>query len=290
MQSNLFRDISLGMPTFSKGQKLIANYILNHYDKAAFMTAAKLGAEVGISESTVVRFATQLGFPGYPEFSKAVGEAVKSRLTAIQRIEIADEQLSGGNVLSTVLSQDIDRIKKTLEQTSPKAFGDAVSDILSAKNIYIVGVRSSASLANFLGFYFNLIFDNVKPVYAESANEIFEKIIRIDSNDVMIAISFPRYSKRTVKAASYAASRGASVIALTDSQNSPLSPFANHALYAKSDMASFVDSLVAPLSLINALIVAVSMEKKDVLLNTFQSLENLWEEIDMFEKTEDDKN
>ncbi len=289
MLTNLFREISIGMPSFSKGQRLIAEYLLNHYDKAAFMTAAKLGSEVGVSESTVVRFATQLGFPGYPEFSKAVGEAVKGRLTAIQRMEIADEQMAGGNLLSTVLTQDIFRIKKTLEQISPLAFNSAVSDILAAKNIYIVGVRSSSSLANFLGFYFNLIFDNVKPVYAESANEIFEKIIRIGSEDVMIAISFPRYSKRTVKAASYAALQGASVIAITDSQNSPLSPHAKHALFAKSDMASFVDSLVAPLSLINALIVAVSLEKKESLHQTFENLENLWEEIDMFEKIEDDK-
>lgn len=269
---------------FSKGQKLIANYISNHYDKAAFVTAAKLGEIVGVSESTVVRFAIELGFDGYPKLQKVLQELIKSKLTSVQRIEVSSNRLNEDNILKSVLQSDMDKIKLTLEQMDINNFNEIVETILEAKRIFILGVRSSAPLASFLGFYFNLIFDNIRLVHTTSVSEMFEQIIKAQPGDVVIGISYPRYSKRTIKALQFAKDQGVNTIAITDSAESPVAQTANQYLLARSDMASFVDSLVAPLSLINALIVAVGMRRKNDVYNTFEKLEKIWDEYEVYEK------
>jgi len=268
----------------SKGQKLIANYIVSHYDKAAFMTAAKLGEAVGVSESTVVRFATELGFDGYPKLQKALQELIKSKLTSVQRIEVTSSMISEENVLKSVLQSDMDKIKRTMEEIDQASFNNVVESVLNANKIYILGVRSSAALAGFLGFYFNLIFDNIRLVHTTSVSEMFEQIVNATEGDVVIGISFPRYSKRTIKALQYVKSKGATVVAITDSIESPLAAYADHALFARSDMTSFVDSLVAPLSVINALLVAIGMRRKEHISKTFEMLEKIWDEYQVYEK------
>lgn len=271
---------------FSKGQKLIANYIVNHYDKAAYVTAAKLGDIVGVSESTVVRFAIELGFDGYPKLQKVLQELIKSKLTAVQRIEVSSNRINEDNILKSVLQSDMDKIKITLEQIDNSDFNNIVETILGSKRIFILGVRSSAPLASFLGFYFNLIFDNVRLVHTTSVSEMFEQIIRAQEGDVVIGVSFPRYSKRTIKAMQFAKKQGVKTIALTDSAESPVAKSADMSLLARSDMASFVDSLVAPLSLINALIVAIGMRRKNEVYSTFEKLEKIWDEYQVYEKDE----
>ena len=274
---------------FSKGQKLIANYITNHYEKAAFMTASKLGAIVGVSESTVVRFAFELGYDGYPRLQKAMQEMIRNRLTAVQRIEVANEQIGSEEVLDKVLNLDIEKIRRTFEETSREDFNGAVNSIANARNIYILGSRSAATLAQFISFYFNLMFSNVRLVHTTSSGEMFEQIMRVEKEDVMIGISFPRYSKKTANALSFARSKGAKVIAITDSVSSPLVKEADYFLQARSDIASFVDSLVAPLSLINALIVAVGLKKADEIKQTFDELERIWDKYEVYEKAEDQR-
>lgn len=287
MENDILAMISDRMSRLSKGQKLIANYILNHYDKAAFMTASKLGVVVGVSESTVVRFAFELGYDGYPGLQKALQEMIRNRLTAVQRIEVANEQIGTEEILDKVLNLDIEKIRKTLEETSREDFNGAVNSIAQAKNIYILGSRSAATLARFIAFYFNLMFSNVKLVHTTSSGEMFEQILRVNENDVMIGISFPRYSKRTATALAFARSKGAKVIAITDSVSSPLVKESDYFLQARSDMASFVDSLVAPLSLINALIMAVGLKKTNEIKKTFDELERIWDEYEVYEKSGD---
>ena len=243
-------------PKFSKGQKRLADYIKENYDKAAFLTAAKMGEAVGVSESTVVRFATQLGYKGYPEFQKALGELVRTKLNSIQRMEVTYGRIDRSEILATVLQSDIEKIKQTLESVDNHAFELAVDTILAAKKVYVIGIRSCAPLAKFLTFYLNLICEDVVEVDTNSSSEIFEQLIRIGEEDVIIGISFPRYSMRTLKALEFASNRKAKVITLTDSVNSPMNLYSSCNLIAKSDMASIVDSLVAPLSVINALVVA----------------------------------
>ncbi len=289
MQGNLLQIIGSKMSKFSKGQRAIAAYITAHYDKAAFMTASRLGEAVGVSESTVVRFASEVGYEGYPELQHALQEMIRNKLTSVQRMEVASEQIGvrdAGEVLEKVLGADINNIRRTLELTSKQSFSDAVSTIIAAKNIYIMGGRSAAALANFLGFYFNLVFSNVRVVGASSSSEVFEQLLRIGEGDVLIAVSFPRYSKRTVRAGDYASKSGADVIAITDSPSAPLAACATHLLIARSDMASFVDSLVAPLSLINALIIAVSLNKKEEVADTFSKLEHIWDLYNVYEKSD----
>ncbi len=286
---DLFAIINDNMQSLSKGHKRIANYILTHYDKAAFMTAAKLGNVVEISESTVVRFATELGFDGYPSLQRALQELMRNKLTSVQRIEVTSDQIGNEGVIEKVLNLDIEKIRRTLEECSKDAFEGAVNAISEAKNIYIIGTRSSSALAGFLDYYFNLMFENVRLIQSTSISEMFEKIMRIDKNDVIIGISFPRYSKMTVKAFDYASSRGAAVVALTDSKTSPLAEYADHLLLARSDMASFVDSLVAPLSVINALIVAIGIKKRDEVSHNFEVLENIWDEYQVYEKSGEKK-
>ena len=268
MNRDILTVIQENMSTFSKGQKRIANYILESYDKAAFMTASRLGKTVSVSESTVVRFAAELGYDGYPSMQRSLQKMIRNRLTSVQRIEVSNDRIGDQDLLSSVLQSDIEKIRLTLEEVDRQSFDRAVDAIVSARKIYIMGVRSSASLATFLSFYFNLIFDNVISVAANTASEVFETMLRVGAEDVVIGVSFPRYSSRTVQAMNFARDRGATTIAITDSEASPLAPISNYTLKARSDMASFVDSLVAPLSLVNALLVAVSRKKNDDLAHT----------------------
>jgi len=277
------------MSTFSKGQKLIGQYILDNYEKAAFMTAAKLGAAVQVSESTVVRFAAELGFDGYPAMLKVLQELIRGKLTAVQRIEVSNDRLGTQDVLDTVVQSDIEKLRLSLTEMDREDYTAVVDTIVKARRIYILGVRSSAALSEFLSFYFKLIFDNVWQVQTSLASEMFEQILRVGPNDVMIGISFPRYSTRSVRAMEFARDRGATVVAITDSKMSPLYESAHYRLLAKSDMASFVDSLVAPLSIINALIVAVGRKKSAEVTAAFESLERIWDEYKVYEKVQYDE-
>ena len=287
MNHDILTLIQENIHTFSKGQKRIANFILDSYDKAAFMTASRLGKRVGVSESTVVRFAAELGYDGYPDMQKSLQKMIRNRLTSVQRIEVTNDRIGDQDLLSMVLQSDIEKIRMTLEELDRDSFEHAVDAIVSARKIYIIGVRSSAAIATFLSFYFNLIFDNVVKVSANTASEVFENLLRVGEGDVVIGVSFPRYSSRTVQAMSFARDRKATTIAITDSEASPLAPICTYTLKARSDMASFVDSLVAPLSLVNALLVAVSRKKNDDLAHTFQTLEGIWDEYGVYEKVQE---
>lgn len=272
--------------SLSKGQKILATYITDNYDKAVFLTAAKMGQVVGVSESTVVRFATHLGYKGYPEFQKALEEMVRNKLNSIQRMEVTYGRISQSHILETVLQSDQERIKDTLEHIDEHAFELAVDTIIKAKHIYIVGIRSCAPLAAFMAFYFNLMFENVTLLQTNNSSELFEQMVRISKDDVIIGISFPRYSMRTLKAMEFANNRNAKVITLTDSVHSPMNLYSSCNLIARSDMASIVDSLVAPLSVINALIVALCMKKQGEVAKTLETLEDIWNEYQVYENDE----
>ena len=287
MNNPLLATIDQKMKYLSKGHKKIAAYIIENYDKAAFMTAASLGQKVGVSESTVVRFAGELGFKGYPELQRELQQMIKSKLTAVQRMQVSENLIGGSDVIQSVLTRDIELIRATAEQTSRTAFQEAVASINTAKRIFILGARSSAALANFLAFYFRLVFESVTVVDTSGAAEMFEQMFRIGKDDVCIAISFPRYSKQTVNALRFASDRKANIIAITDTEKSPIAPFADHLLVARSSMASVVDSLTAPLSLINALIVGVTLARREETAENFARLENIWEKYQVYEKTED---
>ena len=267
---------------FSKGQRLISKYITENYDKAAFMTAGKLGRTVGVSESTVVRFATELGYDGYPGMRKAMQEMVRSRLTSVQRIAVAQDMLDGSNVLKYVMSSDIEKLQSTMAELDRASFDEAVNAIENASHLYLVGMRSSAALASFMAFYMNFLLDNVRLIHDTTSNEVYEQIMHIGPGDVYVGISYPRYSSSSLKAMEFAKSRGATVVALTDNANSPFAQAADIRLYAKSDMVSFLDSLIAPMSLINALIVAVAARKPETLAQTFNYLEELWSRYEVF--------
>lgn len=271
--------------SLSKGQKILATYITDNYDKAVFLTAAKMGQVVGVSESTVVRFATHLGYKGYPEFQKALEEMVRNKLNSIQRMEVTYGRISQSHILETVLQSDQEKIKDTLEHIDEHAFELAVDTIIKAKHIYIVGIRSCAPLAAFMAFYFNLMFD-VTLLQTNNSSELFEQMVRISKDDVIIGISFPRYSMRTLKAMEFANNRNAKVITLTDSVHSPMNLYSSCNLIARSDMASIVDSLVAPLSVINALIVALCMKKQGEVAKTLETLEDIWNEYQVYENDE----
>lgn len=287
-QDDVLIRIHDGYPKMSKGQKLLADYITDHYDKAVYLTASKLGSVVGVSESTVVRFAGELGYDGYPGLQRALEDMIRTRLTALQRMEVTHSRMDEDNVLSSILQSDIENIKETMNVVEEAAFKEALELILKAKTIYILGVRSSGPLASFLAYYMNLIFDNVKLVQTNSISETFEQMLKIGPDDVMIGISFPRYSKRTVKAMDFAKSRGTSVIAITDSHHSPIAASADCVLKAHGNMVSFVDSMVGPLSLLNALVVAMSMSRQDEVKENLQNLENIWKEYDVYESVGDD--
>ena len=284
--NDLMNRIQSNLGDFSKGQRLIARYITEHYDKAAFMTASKLGAKVGVSESTVVRFATELGYDGYPHLQKTLQEMIRNRLTTVQRMEVSNDRIGNKDVVDSVLTNDMEGIRATMDELDRDALRASIDAITNARRIFILGVRSSTALARFMSFYFSLLFDNVHLVTSNDVGETYEQIMRINHEDVFVGISFPRYSKRTLSAMKYSKDQGATVIALTDSQLSPLVRYADHVLIAKSNMASFVDSLVAPLSVINALIVAVGMSRQAEVEQTFNKLENIWEEYQVYEKLE----
>ncbi|MHC1721180.1 MAG: MurR/RpiR family transcriptional regulator [Clostridiaceae bacterium] len=286
-KQDLMRTIQLKFPRLSKGQKLIAEYILKHYDKAAFMTAAKLGVSVGVSESTVVRFANELGFSGYPKLQKSLQELIKNKLTTVQRIELSNDLVNEETALKGVLKSDMENIRATLEKINHKTFEEVVNSIFAARKIYIIGLRSASALSEFLGFYLHLILDNVN-VVGYGVSDIFEQIINVSEDDLVIGIGFPRYAARTIESLSYAKSRGAKVVAITDSLLSPLAARADHTLIAQSNMASFVDSLVAPLSVINALIVSVGLREKEKISTTFSNLEKIWEEYQVYNFRDND--
>ncbi len=286
MKRDILKLIENGEAGFSKGQKHIASYIKAHYDKAAYMTAARLGAEVNVSESTVVRFVMELGFEGYPEFQRSLQELIRSKLTAVQRVEVTNNLIGEGDVIGKVLSMDIERIRRTNDGIDREAFSEAVNHISSAKNIYILGMRASSFLADFLNHGLRMIFDNVKLIQTTSGNETYEQLMSIGEGDVMIAISFPRYSKTIIKSVDFAKRAGAYVISLTDSPESPIATNASQTLVAQSDMASFTDSLVAPMSVINALIIAVSRQNGEQLAERLHRLEAIWDEYNVYDKTE----
>ena len=285
-RNDLSNRINESYSKLSKGQKLLAAYITDNYDKAVFLTAAKLGETVGVSESTVVRFAMHLGYKGYPEFQSALADQVRSKLNSVQRMEVTYGRISQSKILESVLKADADRIRSTLGRIDEQAFEMAVDTILSAKNIYIIGIRSCAPLAEFLSFYFTLMFEHVHLLRTNSSSEIFEQMVRIGRDDVIIGISFPRYSMRTLKAMEFANNRSAKVITVTDSVHSPMNLSSSCNLIADSDMASIVDSLVAPLSVINALIVALCMKKQDEVAGTLEMLEDVWDEYQVYENDE----
>lgn len=283
---NLLMRINQQYKKLSKGQKQLAAYIVDNYDKAVFLTAAKLGSEVGVSESTTVRFATQLGYKGFPEFHRALEELVRNKLNSIQRMEVTYGRVPQSEILRTVLQSDIDKIKLTMENLENTSFDLAVDTILKAKSIYVIGIRSCAPIASFLSFYLNLIFEDVRLIQTNSSSEIFEQMIRISEEDVIIGISFPRYSMRTLKAMEFANNRSAKVITLTDSIHSPMNLYSSCNLIARSDMVSIVDSLVAPLSVVNALVVALCMKKQKEVVDTLESMEKIWDEYQVYSNDE----
>ena len=286
---SLMQRIERLLPKLSKGQKLIAKYIQTEYGKAAFMTAAKLGETVGVSESTVVRFATELGYSGYPKMQQAMQEMIRDKLTSFQRIEVSQARIGGGSVIEHVLSSDIDNIKQTIEEISQDDFDKAVRAISNAKTIYIYGLRSSSTLAGFMGYYLNLIFGNVKVISTADRARLYEELYRTGEEDVMIGITFPRYSHHVSTAMKFAMDRHAKVIAITDSMNSPIAKTSDYVLLARSGMATIVDSLVAPLSIINALIVATVIEKKEDVVKTFKDLEIIWNNYGVYNRDDSDE-
>ena len=290
MKSLNFSNVDLTTKKLSKGHKKLIKYISENYDKAAFMTASKLGENVGVSESTVVRFATEMGFKGYPELQKELQQMIKSKLTAVQRMEVSSNLIGEDDAIKKVLNGDIELIRDTLESVSDVEFKSAVETINRAKKIYILGVRSSAALASFLYFYLNPVCENVVLVDTSSGSEMFEQVFRISEDDVCVAISFPRYSKQTINALRFINDRGTKIIAITDSTVSPIAEYADTLLVAKSDMVSVVDSLVAPLSLINALIVALTFSRREEVYNNFNRLESIWDEYQVYDKADGDEN
>ena len=282
MENDILSMIEREIPSFSKGQRLIAKYILENYDKAAFMTAGKLGKTVGVSESTVVRFASELGYEGYPEMRKVLQEVVRKKLTIVQRIEVASEQIDEHNLVDSVMSADAERIQATLERIDQADFDKAVNSIINGKHVYIIGTRSSASLALFFGYYLRLMMENVHVVQDTAASEIIEQLFRVGAGDVVVGISFPRYSSRTLAAVKYAKSKGATVVGITDGETSPLAGVSDVNLYAKSDMISFIDSLVAPMCLLNALLAEIGYRSRENISETFRRLEDVWSEYAMF--------
>ena len=286
MNDDLLKTIEDKLPTFSKSQKLIGNYILQHYEKAAYMTALKLGNAVGVSESTVVRFAIELGYEGYPQLQRSLQSHIKNKLTTLQRMDVTRSRIAGEDIITGVLNQDIDKIRRTLESVNRESFDNAVSTIIAAKRIYIQGAMSSGILARFMHYYLRLILDKVTLVGAVGTAELYQQMIHIGEGDLLIAMSFPRYASSTIEACRFAHESGAQIIAVTDSENSPLVEFAHTSLFASSDMVSFVDSLVAPMSLINALIATISAANRCRVEQTFGKLEQLWAHNEVYKKDE----
>lgn len=287
---DLIRRIEKKQGDFSKGQKRLAAYINENYDKAAFLTASKLGKAASVSESTVVRFAYQLEYEGYPQLQKAIQDMVRTKSSSLQRLETAFARIDEKHLLSTIFMEDQMKIKDTMaEYDNNKEFDEAMNTLLKAKNIYILGIRSSAFLADILGYYLNMIFDNVKVIKAAGTTSTFEQIYRVNSEDVMIGISFPRYSRRTVNALEFASKQGTKTITISDSKHSPLNLYGNYNLIAKSEVVAIVDSLVAPLSLINAIVVAICLKKKEEVVERMESLESVWKRYGIYDSTDESK-
>ena len=287
MNEDILSILEYKMPTFSKGQKRIATLICESYDKAAFMTASCLGKEAGVSESTVVRFAMELGYEGYPQMQKAMQEMVLNRLTAVQRMGVTMDRIGTQDVVSTVLHADIEKLRQTCDTVERDAFQGAVRALLNAENIYILGVRSASALASFFGYYMKFLFQRVHIITNSNSGEVLEQLINVRKGDAVVAFSFPRYSNSTVQGVAYCRSAGATVIGITNSMLSPLAEYCDYVLVAKSDMVSLVDSLTAPLSLVNALIAALISAREDVLRSTFDKLENIWQQHHIYEKKDD---
>ncbi len=285
---DLIKNIQNNFNNLSKGQKLIAEFIINNYDKAAFMTAATLGQTVNVSESTVVRFANTLGYDGYRELQKELQELIKNKLTTVQRLTMTNEYSNKENALKKTMEKDMENIDKTINEIGHKAFQDAIELILNAENVYILGLRSSAFLAGYLGFYLSFLIKGVK-VITSGPNDVFEQLLKSDSKDLMIGISYPRYSRRTLEALDFCKEKGCKIISITDSLISPAAKYADISLIASSEMLSFVDSLVAPMSLINALIVSIGIEKKNDITSTFEDLENIWKKYNVYDVNNKDK-
>ena len=288
MRNDILSILKAKAHNFSKGQRRLELYITDFYDKAAFMTASRLGKTVGVSESTVVRFAVELGYDGYPSMQKAMQEMVLNRLTSVQRIGVTNDRLGDQDVVSMVLHGDAEKLRQTNETVNRENFQNAVKAILKAKRVFVIGVRSASALASFIGYYLNYMFDNVHVVTTSGGSEMFEKLVSVEAGDVVIAFSFPRYSTATIKGVQYCRSVGAVVVGLTNSNISPLAQNSDYVLVAKSDMVSLVDSLVAPLSLVNALLVALASGREEILEKNFDTLERVWEEYNVYEKREAD--
>ncbi len=277
---DLSQRINDGYSDMSKGQKRIADFILKNYDKAAYMTALRLGDSVGVSESTVVRFAMDLGYPGYPQLQKALQDLVRNRLTTLQRMEMTSD-MSRSMVLRTVLRADMSNLRQTIDSVNAEEFEQVVDEVYNARRVYILGARSSAPLAQFMGYYLNFLLDNVV-VVTSGINDIMEQLVHIEENDVLIGISFPRYSKRTIEGVRFAKDKGARIVAITDSGASPLNEYADHVLVAHSNIASFVDSLVAPFSIVNAFVVSIGLRKRNEASENFMELERIWDEYNVY--------
>lgn len=277
---DLSQRIDAALPDMSKGQKRIADFIMKNYDKAAYMTALRLGDSVGVSESTVVRFAMDLGYPGYPQLQKALQDMVRNRLTTLQRMEMTSD-MSRSMVLRTVLRADMSNLRQTIESIDAEEFEQVVDLVYNSRRVYVLGARSSAPLAQFMGYYLNFLLDNVQ-IVTSGINDIMEQLVHIESDDVLIGISFPRYSKRTLEGVRFAKDKGAKIIAITDSGASPLNEYANHVLVAHSNIASFVDSLVAPFSIANAFIVAIGLQKRQEASENFMELERIWDQYSVY--------
>ena len=279
--NDLLNRIETNYLGLSKGQKRIADYILANYDKVAFMTASSLGEVVGVSESTVVRFANALDYEGYPQLQKALQESIKTKLTTVQRFELSKDQDIGENYLKQIMASDMENIRKTIDAVDEEMIQKSVDALHEARKVYILGLRSSSVLANYLGFYLNFILDNVS-IVPSGANNLFDQLLNITEEDVLITFSFPRYSKTTYEVVEFAKAQGAKLIGITDSKSSPLVPLSDYYMTAKYNMNTFIDSLVAPMSLVNALIIAVSIREKDKVKSTFSKLEGIWDEYKIY--------
>ncbi len=287
MNDQLSEKIQESRRGFSKSQRAIARYLQDHPEEVAFMTASRLGATVGVSESTVVRFATEIGYSGYPAMQQAVQEMIRNKMTSFQRLEMTSRNIPQEKLLDAVLGQDIDILRRTRESIDPEEFYRAVDHLVEAKRVFVLGAGSSLALATFLAHYLQLVFDNVQLIEATSEAQILQQMVHVNSEDAIIAISFPRYSKKAARALQYASSQGMTAIAITDSKASPLAQSASHVLLARSDMVSFVDSLVGPLSVINALIVTTAIRKKQEVKKVLERIERIWDEYGVYEKVEE---
>lgn len=284
MQNDILSKMQLNAHRFSKGQRAIAKYITDSYDKAAFLTASKLGKTVGVSESTVVRFAMEMGYDGYPAMQKALQEIVVNRLTSVQRIGVANDRMGKQDVLNSVFQSDMEKLRQTAESVSREDFHAAVDKIVKARRVYVVGARSAAPLASFFGYYLNLMLDTVHILTGSGSSSTLEQLISINEEDVLVAFSFPRYSTSTADGAEFSRSRGATIIGITDAADSPLGRCSDYILLAKSNMISLVDSLTAPMSIVNALIVAIASQNRQRLDKRFAELEAFWEEYNVYKK------